>query len=266
MNSKSTASASRIAAVLAMTAAVAGAQQFEHRKERAPLTLSKRLHVNPLIAPPDTMELEWGGAFSTGGGFALPAAIRYTPEGPYVFWGRTELSVVFDSLNDSANGAHFSDRMTFGATCVLRDGEKLDIALEPTATVLLRGDSGTRLGATGVVRYDAGQSSAGVTLGWTEANHVSATNPAGTVDLGFGYGYQLRPSGPLNHLTAHANWLYEKSTGVERQISISEGVEYQITDAVAVDFTAQHNTVWGGQVDHQVVVGLTINTPRIRKR
>lgn len=48
-------------------------------------------------------------------------------------------------------------------TCVVRDGEKLDIALAPTASVLLRGDSGMRLGAAAIARYDAGRSSAGVT-------------------------------------------------------------------------------------------------------
>ena len=49
-------------------------------------------------------------------------------------------------------------------------------------------------------------------------------------------------------------------TGVERQISMFEGVEYQITEKVAVDFSAAHFALWGGTLDHQVIVGLTVST------
>src|SRR5438067_143704 len=59
--------------------------------------LRKRVHVNTLIAEPGTMEFEWGGAFAVGGGFTLPAAIKYTPEGRHAYWGRTEFSASFDS-------------------------------------------------------------------------------------------------------------------------------------------------------------------------
>ena len=228
------------------------------------IALRKRIHVNPLITPPDTMEFEWGGAFSTGGDFTLPAAIRYTPEGRHVYWGRTEFSMSFDSL--SSNGSlHFGDRTTFAATCVLHDGDKFDFAISPTATVLLRGDSGARLGATAIARYDVGRSSAGITVGWTGATHASDSNPAGTLDIGAGYGYRLKPSGPLGHLTAHTNWLWERSSATVWQTSVFEGVEYQINDPVAVDFSAQHLTAWGGLVDHQVVIGLTVNTRRLHR-
>jgi hypothetical protein len=83
--------------------------------------------------------------------------------------------------------------------------------------------------------------------------------------VAFGYGFRLMPSGPLGHLTVHTNWQYEKSTGIERQISLSEGVEYQITDPVAVDFSAQHGSLWGGQTDHEIVIGLTVNTKRLHR-
>src|SRR6185437_11912824 len=63
------------------------------------ISLRKRLHVNPLITEPDTIDLEWGGAFSTGGDFTLPAAIHFTPRGPHPWWGRTEFSASFDSLS-----------------------------------------------------------------------------------------------------------------------------------------------------------------------
>jgi hypothetical protein len=229
------------------------------------IALRKRLHVNPLITPPDTFEIEWGGAFSTGGNFTLPSTIRFTPEGRHVYWGRTEYSVSFDSLNyDGAT--HFGDRTTFAATCVLHDGDKFDFAIAPTASALLRGDSGARLGATAIARYDVGRSSAGVTVAWSSATHASDTNPAGTLDVGVGYGFRLRPSGPLGHLTPHTNWQWEKSSGTVRQISVFEGVEYQINDPVAVDFSAQHLNVWGGPIDHQIVVGLTVNTRRLHPR
>jgi hypothetical protein len=49
----------------------------------------------------------------------------------------------------------------------------------------------------------------------------------------------------------------------ERQISVFEGVEYQINDPFAVDFSAQHLAAWGGQIDHQIVIGLTVQTARL---
>jgi len=212
------------------------------------------------------MDFEWGGAFSTGGAFTFPATIRFTPEGRHVWWGRTELSVSFDSLSNDGSATHFGDRTTVAATCVVHDGEKLDFAIAPTVSTLLRGDSGSRLGATAIARYDVGRSSAGITVAWSSATHASPTNPAGTWDVGAGYGYRLRPSGPLGHLTAHTNWLWEKSTGIGRQMSVFEGVEYQITDPVAVDFSAQHLNAWGGPIDHQIVIGLTVSTGRLHRR
>lgn len=236
--------------------------------QRAPaISLRKRVHVNTLITEPDTMEIEWGGAFSTGGAFTFPTTIKFTPEGHHVWWGRTEFSVGFDAVDSSVDPGYrvtnFGDRATFAATCVLHDGDKLDLAIAPQVSVLMRGDSGTRLGATAIARYDAGRGSAGITMTWTAATVASASNPAGTFDLGAGYGYRLKPSGPLGHLTPHINWLWERSTGVERQVSAFEGIEYQITERVAVDFSGAHFGIWGGGRDHQVVVGLTVNTGRL---
>src|SRR6476469_1583953 len=132
------------------------------------IALRKRLHVNPLITEPDTLDFEWGGAFSTGGSFTWPAAIRYTPQGSHIYWGRTEFSASFDSLSSvlQPDGRinHFGDRATLAATCVVLDGDKLDIAVAPQVSVLLRGDHGVRAGMTGIARYDWGRSSAGVTF------------------------------------------------------------------------------------------------------
>jgi hypothetical protein len=258
----------RFTAVILLTTSGIAADLARDASDNRPsaIALRKRLHVNPLITEPDTMDFEWGGAFSTGGPFTFPATIRFSPEGRHVYWGRTELSVSFDSLSYDGTATHFSDRTTFAATCVLHDGEKLDIAIAPTVSALLRGDTGARLGATALARYDVGRSSAGLTVAWSSATHASLTNPPGTWDVGAGYGYRLRPSGPLGHLTAHTNWLWEKSTGIGRQMSVFEGVEYQITDPVAVDFSAQHLNVWGGPIDNQVVIGLTVSTGRLHHR
>src|SRR5260370_21760068 len=72
---------------------------FGRSANEAPISLRQRLHVNTLITAPGTMEIEWGGAFSTGADFSFPSTIKYTPEGPYAFWGRTEFSASFDSLS-----------------------------------------------------------------------------------------------------------------------------------------------------------------------
>jgi hypothetical protein len=260
----------RAALILLLLPAAAPAALFHSGgsvpSERGPaITLRKRLHVNTLITEPGTMELEYGASFTEDGGFTLPMALHYTPEGHYAWWGRTEFSVAFDSLaHDSAT--QFGDRTTVAATCVVHDGDKLDIALAPQASFLMRGDSGARIGATGIARYDIGRSSAGVTFTWTAATHASPTNPAGIFDIGAGYGFRLRPSGTLGHLTPHINALYEKATGSERQISFFEGMEYQVTDPFSIDFTVQHIALWGGQPDTQFVVGITLYPPKLRRR
>jgi len=257
------------ALLCALPAASAGL--LGHLSHGAPIGLRKRLHVNPLITDPGTMDVEWGGAFSTGGSFSFPSTVRYTPEGPYIFWGRTEFSASFDSLSSAVQfddrATQFSDRVTVAANCVVYDGKELDIAIAPQTSFFLRGDRGVRAGATAIARYDHGRNSAGMTVTWTAATAASATNPAGTLDIGLGYGRRLMASGPLSHLTPHVNWLWERSTGNGgAQISLFEGAEYQITDNVAVDFSAQHFSVWGGQVDHQIVVGLTVNAGHLRHK
>ena len=72
--------------------------------------------MNPLVAEPDTAELDWAGAFSTTGSFTLPATLRFTPAGSHVWWGRTEFSASFDSLSsvvqDHDRDTHFGDRVT----------------------------------------------------------------------------------------------------------------------------------------------------------
>jgi len=228
------------------------------------ISLRKRVHVNTLITEPGTMDIEWGTSVDEDGSFTFPTTLHFTPEGPYAWWGRTEFDLSFDSLSHNSV-THFGDRLTGAATCVVHDGEKLDLAIAPQVSYLLRGDSGVRAGATAIARYDVGRSSMGVTFTWTGASHPSSTNPAGTFDIGAGYGYHLRATGALSHFTPHFNWLYEKSTGNSRQISLFEGVEYQLTDPVGLDFAVQHISLWGNQPDRQYVVGLTVNTGHLRR-
>src|ERR1043166_3318751 len=128
-------------AALVLHAAARGAIFFHgsdgSSARRAPaISLRKRHHVNPLITEPDTIDIEWGGSFSTSGNFTLPAAFHYTPQGSHIWWGRTEFSAAFDSLA-YAGAAHFGDRASFAATCVIHDGEKLDLAVAPQTSVLL---------------------------------------------------------------------------------------------------------------------------------
>jgi hypothetical protein len=258
----------KAAALLAMAGAALCAQERVENRPSA-ISLRKRLHVNPLITEPDTLDFEFGGDFSTAGGFTFPTAIRFTPEGRHTYWGRTEFSLVFDSVNsdtqDGRRTTHFGDRITMAANYVLFDGEKLDLAFAPQSSVLLRGDSGLRLGGTAIARYDAGRSSTGVTVGWTGATSASNSNPAGVLDVGAGFGFRLKPSGALGHLTPHTNILYEKATGLTRQISIFEGMEYQVTDAFALDVSVQHVALWGGQTDHQISIGMTVSTPHLHR-
>lgn len=226
------------------------------------ISLRERLHVNTLIVPPGTGEVDWASLYSfTSTNFALPSTIKYTPRGPYIVWGRTEYSVSFDALDNTAAAdnrvTQFSQSMTFTATSVLIDGEKLDIALAPFGTVMLRGDPGIRLGAVAIARYDVGQNSIGGTFAWSGATQTSDTNPAGTFDLGFGFGRRLAPGGLLGKFTPHVNFVWERSTGFDPIVSAYEGVEFQMTGRFALDITGQHLGV-NGTVEHQVVFGLTL--------
>jgi len=228
------------------------------------ITLRKRLHVNTLIAEPGTVEIDWSSLFSLSStNFSMPSAVRYTPQGRYIFWGRTEYSLSFDSVDNVKSGTgrmtQFSQSLTVAATSVLHDGEKLDFAVQPLATFFLRDESGARIGAVAIARYDTGRHSMGVTASWTAGTHPSATNPAGTFDAGVGYGRRLAASGLLGKFTPHMNAIWEKSTGQLRMLSVYEGVEFQSTERLAFDLSGQHLGVRGATPDHQVALGITLN-------
>jgi hypothetical protein len=233
------------------------------------ITLRKRLHVNTLITEPGTIEAEWDNLYSySTGNFSMPSVIKYTPKGKSILWGRTEYSTAFDAIDSVAlagqRNTQFSDRVTVAANAVLRDGDKLDIAIQPAATFFFRGETGARLGATAIVRYDVGRNSMGATLSWTAATAPSPTNPAGTWDFGGGFGRRLAASGAWGHLTPHVNAVYERSTGFERTWAAFAGVEYQITERIAVDFSGQRYGLAGGSPDRQLVIGLTMNFGKLQ--
>ncbi len=233
------------------------------------LTLNKRLHVNTLITEPGTMEIDWSGLYSfSTANFDIPLAVKYTPQGTHLIWGRTEYSVAFDSLSiaDSGGGrlTQFSQSLTVTATSVLHDGRKLDIAIAPQAVMFLRDESGARLGATGIARYDSGHSSLGATVSWSAATHSSPSNPAGVFDLGFGFGQNLSGSPTAEKFTPHCNVVWERPTGQPAAVSLFEGIEYQMTERIAFDLSAQHFALNNGSPDHQIVFGMTINFGKLQ--
>ncbi|HEY4364860.1 MAG TPA: hypothetical protein VGN17_28105 [Bryobacteraceae bacterium] len=230
----------------------------------AKITLRKRLHVNTLITMPGTVEVDWGNLYSLStGNYAMPTGLRYTPAGTSILWGRTEYSVGFDTVTSADVGGsrltRFSQALTLTATSVLHDGEKLDIAIAPQATMYLRDESGTRLGAIAIARYDSGRNSAGATVSWSGATHSSPSNPAGTFDVGFGFGRQLSGSPLWEKLTPHVNVEWERSTGQPSALLAFEGIELQLTDALALDLSAQHYATSGSPPDHQIAFGMTLN-------
>jgi hypothetical protein len=233
------------------------------------LSLRKRLHVNTLITEPGTIEIDWSSLYSfTTDRFAMPSGVRYTPEGGNIIWGRTEYSVAFDTLTSANVGGsrdtQFSQALTFTATSVLHDGQKLDIALAPQAAVFLRDESGSRLGAVAIARYDTGRNSIGATAAWSGATHASPSNPAGTFDLGLGFGRQLSGSRFMEKLTPHLNAEWERSTGQGRTFFGFEGVEYQVTERLAFDLSAQQSAAQGTAPDHQLAFGFTLSLGRVR--
>ena len=119
-----------------------------------------------------------------------------------------------------------------------------------------------RLGAIAIARYDVGRNSISATASWSGATHPSDSNPAGAVDLGCGFGRQLPGEGLLSKFSPHFNAVVERSTGIERVVSVFEGIEYQMTERVAFDLSGQHFSIAGGTPDHQIVLGLTIQFGR----
>jgi len=222
-----------------------------------------------LITEPGTFELEWGAAYSVSGAYFLPTTLKITPSANTGFWGRTELSANFDMLSspveEGRRTTQFSDHLSVAATTVVYGGEKLNVALAPMASFFLWGDRGARLGAAAVARVDSGLNSAGVSLSWTGATASSSSNPAGIFDLGGGFGRKLARSGTWARITPHGNAVYERLTGAVSETSVFAGLEYQLTEKLALDISSQHLNLGSGSSDHQVLLGITWNFGQPRK-
>ena len=223
--------------------------------------------MNTLITEPGSFEVEWDNVFAASGNYVMPSLLKITPEGSHILWGRTEYSIGFDTVSSAVQFDqrinHFSDRVTVAATSVLRDGKIFDFAIAPSVSFFLRDQQGARIGATAIARWDWERNSLGTTLSWTAATHSSPENPAGIMDWSTGYGRRLAAGGAMGHLTPHVNVQVEKASGVRRQVSVFEGIEYQITGRVALDFSGQHYGLDSGAVDHQAVVALTVHFGRL---
>jgi hypothetical protein len=259
-------------AVLA-TPVICGAQAHRSRvsptRHASGVTQRKRLHINDVIAAPGSVELDWAALYSgTSQYLTTPSALKFTPGGNSFFWGRTEYSVTFDSIasevNDGSRAFHFSDRVMFAATAVVFDSEHLDVALAPQVTALLRNDSGFRIGATTIARYNKGLNDLGAYLGWSGATSATDTNPAGVWDFAAGYGRQLASSGLPSQFTLHATTQLERSTGFESNLAVFAGVEYQITPRFALDLSANRFGLTGGNPDRQLMLSLTITLGKIQ--
>ncbi|MEQ1948963.1 MAG: hypothetical protein ABL995_17360 [Bryobacteraceae bacterium] len=233
-------------------------------RNNSKITLRKRLHVNTLITEPGTAEIDWANLYSfDSNNFAMPSAVKYTPAGSSILWGRTEYSVAFDSIASADVGGsrltQFSQALTLTGMAVLHDGDRFDLAVAPQATFFLRDESGSRLGAVTIARYDVGRNSLGGTLGWSGATRATDTNPAGQYDAGFGFGRQLSGFKFLERFTPHFNGDWEKPTGQACALAALEGVEFQATDRVAFDLSFQQFAIRHTAPDRQIVLGLTIN-------
>jgi hypothetical protein len=225
--------------------------------------LRKRLHINDLITEPGTAEIDWANLYSfTTSNFSMPSALKYTPAGNSILWGRTEYSISFDSISSAVDlgprTTQFSDRVALTATSVVFDSTHFDIAIAPQATAFLRDESGWRYGATLIAREDLGLNSMGATVSWSGASSSSSSNPAGTWDFSGGFGRHLGAKGVLGHFTPHVNIVWERSTGLDGSLSSFAGVEYQITARVSIDASAQRIGSNTGP-DRQVLMGMTIN-------
>ena len=227
----------------------------------ARIALRRRLHISSLITDVGTVETEWSTDWTDPESFTMPTTVKWTPEGSSLLWGRTEYSANFDVVSslvtDGSRVTHASDHVGITGTTLLLDGEHWNFAVAPSVTFGARDQPGIRAGLTTIVRYDHSRNSAGATLTWIGTPNPNDASPAGTWDLGSGFGHTFG-----DKTTLHFDTQLERATGFVSAWSFFEGVEYQFTSNIAIDVSAQHLNVTGGMLDHQLLVGLTINFGR----
>jgi hypothetical protein len=227
----------------------------------ARITLRRRLHISSLITDVGTVETEWSTDWTDPQSLTMPTTVKWTPEGSSLLWGRTEYSANFDLVSslvtDGSRVTHATDHVGIAGTTLLLDGEHWNFAVAPSVTFGARDQPEIRAGLTTIVRYDHGRNSAGATLTWIGTPNPNDASPAGTWDLGSGFGHTFG-----DKTTVHFDTQLERATGFVSAWSFFEGVEYQFTPNVALDVSAQHFNVTGGILDNQLLVGLTINFGR----
>ena len=63
----------------------------------------------------------------------------------------------------------------------------------------------------------------------------------------------------MSHFTPYGNVVYERSTGGLNGLSLVEGLEYQVNEKIAVEMAAQQLDLYGGSLDYQFILGMTVN-------
>lgn len=235
---------------LLLAGAALEARPRQHRRS-AGLSARRRAFTSPLTADPGSVDLELSGVFDWNSAYGLPATLKYTPSG----W-RTELSFGADTAASVVDDAgdrdtHFSDHLNLAASTAFRVGEHFTWAVAPAASFFLRGESGARLGGALFGRFDRGADTFTGFANWSGATTASPSNPAGTFDLNAGYARQFR-----KRWTAYTNAQWERATGAAGFYSVFEGVEFHLSDRLALDLSASHYSL-GRAPDHQVAAGLT---------
>ena len=113
--------------LLASGVAEARFRRFHHQAQS--IGTRNRVHVNRLITEPGTLELEIGAGFGVD-----PALLKFTGAGDSLWSGKTEYSVGFDYW-------HGSNDVTLAANSLLLDGERWNVSVGPTVTIVRQGTS-----------------------------------------------------------------------------------------------------------------------------
>lgn len=221
-----------------------------HRNAQS-LGTRNRLHVNRLITEAGTVEMEAAASWSENGEYVDPVLLKITPG------HKIEYSVGFDY-------AHPGNDVTVAANSLLYDGEHWNVALGPNVTFVRQEGDGLRAGATFITRYDRGLASLGATLSWSKATHPNPNNPADYAAAGLGGGIRLAREGRLSHWTVNGNFLNEHASSTRPVNSLFEGIEWEATSRLSLNFVVQQLDIRGPNRDNQALLGLTLNFGRLR--
>jgi hypothetical protein len=229
--------------------------QFKVRFQRNAQSIGtrNRIHVNSLITEKGTVEIEAAASWSETGDYISPILLKYAPG------HRIEYSVGFDS-------AHPGNDVTVAANTLLYDGEHWNFALGPNVTFVRHEGDGLRAGATFIARYGRGLASAGGTLSWSKATHPNNKIPSNYTSCGFGGGVRLAKEGRLSNWTVNGNITNEHASSTRPVTSLFEGLEWQVTPRLSLNFVVQQLDLRGPYRDNQSLVGLTLNVGRVWRR